>query len=91
MERLERVISPKYNPDPWKKWMDRLDKIYGNGSIFEKMYAIAQEVPANAYAIDIVPKRWWKPNPPWWNNSDTAPWRRGTGCFARSLEKKTPG
>jgi TRAP-type C4-dicarboxylate transport system substrate-binding protein len=86
MDKLERVISPKYNPDPWKEWIDRLDKIYGNGSIFEKMYAIAHEVPANAYAIDIIPKRWWKPNPPWWSNPETAPWRRGTGYFARSPE-----
>ncbi len=87
LDKLERVISPKYNPNPWKEWIDRLDKIYGRGFIFERMYEIAREVPANAYAIDIIPKRWWKPNPAWWSKPETAPWRRGTGYFARSLNK----
>ena len=91
LDKLERVISPKYNPNPWKEWIDRLDKIYGRGFIFERMYEIAHEVPANAYAIDIIPKRWWKPNPSWWSKPETAPWRRGTGYFARSLEKDKKG
>jgi len=88
MVKLERLISPKYNPDPWKEWMDKLNKIYGRGDIFEKMHAIAHEVPDTAYAIDIIPKRWWKPNPLWWNDPETAPWRRGTGYFARTMERK---
>ena len=88
LDKLERVISPKYNPNPWKEWIDKLDKIYGRGFIFEKMYEIAHDVPANAYAIDIIPKRWWKPNPAWWNKPETAPWRKGTGYFARSLKKQ---
>lgn len=88
MTRLEKLISPKYNPDPWKEWMDKLNKIYGRGDVFEKMYSIAHEVPDNAYAIDIFPKRWWKPNPPWWTDPVTAPWRRGVGYFASTPDKK---
>ncbi|MGO9019894.1 MAG: TRAP transporter substrate-binding protein [Syntrophobacteraceae bacterium] len=88
MLKLEKLISPLHNPDPWKEWMEKLNKIYGRGDIFEKMYAIAHEVPANAYAIDIFPKRWWKPNPPWWNDPLAAPWRRGVGYFGRTMDKK---
>jgi TRAP-type transport system periplasmic protein len=88
MLKLEKLISPMHNPDPWKEWMEKLNRIYGRGDIFEKMYAIAHEVPANAYAIDIIPKRWWKPNPPWWNDPYTAPWRRGDGYFGRTMDKK---
>jgi len=88
MTKLEKLISPRHNPDPWKDWMDKLNKLYTRGDIFEKMYAIAHEVPANAYAIDIIPKRWWKPNPPWWNDPATAPWRRGNGYFGRTMDKK---
>jgi len=88
MAKLEKLISPKYNPDPWKEWMEKLNRIYSRGDIFEKMYAIAHEVPANAYAIDIIAKRWWKPNPAWWSDPATAPWRRGTGYFGRTLDKR---
>lgn len=86
MEKLERIISPKYNPDPWKDWRKRLNKIYGKGDCFEDIYAIAKEVPAEAFAIDVQPKRWWKPNPPWWKNGV---WKRGKGFFAKSLKKKS--
>jgi len=87
MRKLEELISPMHNPDPWKEWMGKLNKIYGRGDIFQKMHAIAHEVPANAYTIDILPKRWWKPNPSWWNDPLTAPWKRGYGYFARTTDK----
>ena len=87
--KLEKLISPKFNPDPWKEHMEKQNKLYGRGDIFQKMYAIAHEVPADAYAIDVQPHRWWKPNPPWWTGKD-ATWKRGTGYFIKSL-KKTVG
>jgi TRAP-type C4-dicarboxylate transport system substrate-binding protein len=86
MAKLEKLISPKYNPDPWKEHIEKMSKLYGRGNIFEKMWEIAHEVPANAYAIDVQPHRWWKPNPPWFTSKD-APWRRGTGYFVKSLKK----
>jgi len=90
MDKLEKLISPKHNPQPWAEWREKLNKMYGRGDIYEKMYEIAHEVPASAYAIDIIPKRWWKPNPPWWNKPETAPWRRGSGYFAMNLERRKP-
>lgn len=85
MEKLEKRISPKYNPDPWKDWRKRMDEIYGNGDIYEEMYNIAHEVPADAYAIDVQPHRWWKPNPPWWKEGV---WKRGKGFFVTIKEKR---
>lgn len=85
MEKLEKLISPKFNPDPWKEQREKQNKLYGEGDIYEEMYAIAREVPPHAYAIDVSPHRWWKPNPPWWKDGV---WRRGTGGFTKRTKKK---
>jgi TRAP-type transport system periplasmic protein len=82
--KLEKLISPKYNPDPWKNYREQHNKLYGKGDIFEEMYAVAREVPANAYAIDVSPHRWWKPNPTWWKDGV---WKRGKGLFVKRMEK----
>jgi TRAP-type transport system periplasmic protein len=83
-EKLERLISPKYNPDPWKKHREQQNRLYGKGDIFDEMYAVAREVPQNAYAIDVSPKRWWQPNPAWWTNGV---WKRGTDPFIKREKK----
>ncbi|MGA8179906.1 MAG: hypothetical protein WB792_07580 [Desulfobacterales bacterium] len=85
MDKLEKLISPKYNPDPWKDQLEKQNKLYGRGNIFEKMYAIAHEVPRGAYAIDVAPHRWWKPNPPWWKDGE---WKRGKGYWIKDTKKK---
>lgn len=86
MDKIEKLISPKYNPDYWKKEFKKQNKLYGRGDIFEKMYEIAHEVPADAYAIDVQPHRWWKPNPAWWTGR-SAVWKRGEGNFVKNLKK----
>ena len=85
MDKLERLISPKYNKAAWEKQMVKQNKLYGRGDIFEKMYAIAHEVPRGAYAIDVSPHRWWKPNPPWWKDGE---WKSGQGYYVKNTKKK---
>lgn len=85
LDKLEKLISPMHNPDPWTKWRKKLNRLYGRGDIYEKMYEIAHEVPKGAYAVDVNPKRWWLPNPPWWKDGV---WKRGTGGFVLNKTKK---
>jgi len=85
MDKLERLISPKYNKAAWETQMVKQNKLYGRGDIFEKMYAIAHEVPKGAYAMDVAPHRWWKPNPPWWKNGE---WKSGQGNYVKSIKRK---
>jgi TRAP-type transport system periplasmic protein len=84
-DKLEKLISPKHNPDPWARHRERQNRLYGEGDIFDEMYAVAREVPPHAYAIDITPKRWWKPNPAWWK---TGVWRSTTPPFTRRTEQR---
>ena len=85
MDKLEKLISPKYNKAAWEKQMVKQNKLYGRGDIFEKMYAIAREVPRDAYAMDVAPHRWWKPNPLWWKDGE---WKRGKGYYVKNTKKK---
>jgi hypothetical protein len=85
MDKLEKLISPKYNPDAWADQMKKQNKLYGRGDIFAKMYDIAREVPRGAYAIDVAPHRWWKPNPSWWQSGE---WKQGKGYWVKDTKKK---
>ncbi len=60
LEKAERMSSPKYNPQPWEQWRDRLNQMAGGADIFEELYAIAREIPVETQAIDVDPHRWWK-------------------------------
>lgn len=84
MAKLEKLITPKLNPDPWKDDLKHQSKLYGRGDIYEKMYEIAHEVPNGAYAIDVMPHRWWLPNPPWWKDGV---WKRGKGYYVENLKR----
>lgn len=60
LEKAERMSSPKYNPQPWEEWRQRLNKMAGGVDIFEELYSVAREIPADTQAIDVDPNRWWK-------------------------------
>ncbi len=60
LEKAERMASPKYNPDPWEKWRDRLNRMAGDIDIFEELYTIAREIPEDTLALNVEPRRWWK-------------------------------
>lgn len=60
LEKAEKTISPKFNPAPWDKWRERLNRMAGGIDIFDALYGIAREIPDDSVAVDIEPRRWWK-------------------------------
>ncbi len=60
LDKAEQMSSPVYNPDPWAKWREKLNKMAGDVDIFQELHAIAREIPAHTKAIDVDPRRWWK-------------------------------
>lgn len=60
MDKAEQLSSPKYNPKPWEKWREKLNKLAGGVDIYEELYKIAREIPADMKAINVEPRRWWK-------------------------------
>lgn len=59
LEKAEQMASPKYNPEPWKRWRERLNHMAGGIDIFEELYKIAREIPEDISALDVEPRRWW--------------------------------
>lgn len=84
-DKLEKAISPKYQPKAWAEDMKRMNQLMGKGDNFNEMYKIAREVPRHAVAIDVMPKRWWKKNPEWYVKGV---WKRGSGDFVKNTKKK---
>ncbi|MDX1696007.1 MAG: TRAP transporter substrate-binding protein DctP [Ketobacteraceae bacterium] len=60
LEKAERMSSPKYNPEPWQEWREKLNVMAGGVDVFEAFYSIGREIPPETQAIDITPRRWWK-------------------------------
>lgn len=60
IEKAERICSPKFNPKPWEKWRDRINKWAGGIDTFEEIYKIAREIPKDTKAENVEPRRWWK-------------------------------
>ena len=60
LAKAEQMVSPKYNPDPWKKWIERLSRMAKVDNIFEELYSIARQLPETTIPLDVEPRRWWK-------------------------------
>ncbi len=58
--KAEKMVSPKFNPDPWKKWIKRLSHMGKVENIFEELYCIARQLPEATIPLDVEPRRWWK-------------------------------
>ncbi len=61
-ERLKaaKLCAPEYNPEPWTKWRERLDKWSGGQDTYGSIHKIAREIPADTLAENVQPRRWWK-------------------------------
>lgn len=59
-KKCEEMSSPRTNPKPWESWRERLNKMANGLDVYEEIYKIAHEVPADARADTIEPRRWWR-------------------------------
>jgi TRAP-type C4-dicarboxylate transport system substrate-binding protein len=60
LKKAEEMSSPEFNPKPWEKWRERLDKWSGGHDTYKEIYDIAREIPADIAAVNVEPQRWWK-------------------------------
>ncbi|SLM28178.1 Twin-arginine translocation pathway signal [Desulfamplus magnetovallimortis] len=60
LEKAEKICSPLYNPKPWESWREKLNKLAGDIDIYQEIFNIAREIPADTLAQNIDPRRWWK-------------------------------
>ncbi|MEH6577206.1 MAG: TRAP transporter substrate-binding protein DctP [Amphritea sp.] len=58
--KAERICAPEFNPEPWTKWRDRLDKWSGGQDTYASIHKIAREIPRDMLAENVEPRRWWK-------------------------------
>lgn len=58
--KAERICAPEFNPEPWVKWRDRLDKWSGGQDTYGSIHKIARELPRDMLAENVEPQRWWK-------------------------------
>ena len=58
--KAERICSPEFNPDPWTKWRERLNKWAGGIDTYSVIHKIAREIPTDTLAENVQPRRWWK-------------------------------
>ncbi len=60
LKKAEQMCSPEFNPGPWEKWRERLNKMTGGTDIYQEIHKIAREIPADTLAENVEPRRWWK-------------------------------
>lgn len=60
IKKAEEMCSPEFNPKPWEKWRERLNKWAGGIDTYNELHRIAREVPADMLAENVEPRRWWK-------------------------------
>lgn len=60
LRKAEEMCSPEFNPKPWEKWRDRLNKWSGGRDTYQEIYDIAREIPKDLAAVNVAPRRWWK-------------------------------
>ena len=60
IKKAEQMCSPEFNPDPWEKWRERIDKWAGGIDTYTELHRIAREVPADMLPENVEPRRWWK-------------------------------
>ncbi|WP_315980349.1 TRAP transporter substrate-binding protein DctP [Aliamphritea spongicola] len=58
--KAERICAPEFNPEPWEKWRNRLDKWSGGLDTYGSIHKIAREIPRDTLAENVQPRRWWK-------------------------------
>ena len=58
--KAERICAPEFNPEPWTKWRERLDKWSGGHDTYSEIHKIAREIPRDMLAENVEPRRWWK-------------------------------
>lgn len=58
--KAERICAPEFNPEPWAKWRERLDKWSGGHDTYSSIHKIAREIPRDTLAENVEPRRWWK-------------------------------
>ena len=58
--KAERICAPEFNPEPWTKWRERLDKWSGGHDTYGSIHKIAREIPRDTLAENVAPRRWWK-------------------------------
>ncbi len=60
IQRAEQICSPRFNPSPWRAWRENLNQMAGGLDVYQEMYNIAREIPADMPAENVNPRRWWK-------------------------------
>ncbi len=60
MQQAVELASPRFNPEPWEVWRQRLNRMAGNIDIYSELYRLARELPAGVSAVDVESRRWWK-------------------------------
>jgi TRAP-type C4-dicarboxylate transport system substrate-binding protein len=58
LQEWRTLFDPMINPDPYKKWRERLAKIAGK-DVFEIFYNKAREIPEDTPVEKVKPQRWW--------------------------------
>jgi TRAP-type C4-dicarboxylate transport system substrate-binding protein len=58
LKEAEEIASPK-KPE-YNTWHEQLNKMAGF-NVYEKILPVAREYPADKLAIDVEPRRWWRP------------------------------
>ena len=52
------MADPRVNPEPYKEWRGKLDKMCGF-DVYEVYSKCAQEIPEDTPAQEVKPQRWW--------------------------------
>ena len=59
IRKAEKMCSPEFNPKPWEKWRDRLNKWSGGLDTYQEIYDVAREIPKDTPPVNVKPNRWW--------------------------------
>ncbi len=60
IKKAEEMCSPEFQPGPWEKWRSRMNQMSGGQDVYQEIYDIAREIPADMAAVDVKPQRWWE-------------------------------
>ena len=60
IEKAQQICSPEFNPEPWAAWRERLSGWAGGVDVYQEIYKIAREIPADTNPVNVPPRRWWK-------------------------------
>ncbi len=60
LKKAEEMCSPEFNPKPWEKWRDRINKWSGGHDTYKEIYNVARQIPVETLAENVEPRRWWR-------------------------------